>query len=357
MPTAQRRIEPGVIQRLLDQPQRFQFVQAVRLLVQWLRRHGMAQEQVLLHVLRFQNSLSLSFPASQIEALWIEADVTLHSAGALATALRDSRLAHIHITPAFMGFLGSTGVLPNHYTERIAAEQQAQHSDSGRAFFDTFSHRAVALYFQTWQKYRLEQRLDSRGEDGLLPLILAFGGMRSDAGPILEGAHGVGPDAAARYAALFGQRPVAASMLAGVLGDYFRVPVELEQFAGFWDPIPDNRRCRLSTDNSRLGYSAAPGVRAWRHDLRVRVLVGPLGKDDLERFLPRAIGAAAMQRMLALCGVPSMQYEVQLRVRASCIGPCTLGAGLRLGWDTYVIECPSRNDRADLHYLLHPHLS
>jgi type VI secretion system protein ImpH len=151
-------------------------VQAVRLLVQWLRRNGVPQEHALLHVLRFQNSLSLSFPASQIEALWIEADVALHSAGALDAALRDGRLAHIHITPAFMGFLGSTGVLPNHYTERIAAEQQTLRSDSGRAFFDTFSHRVLTLYFQTWQKYRLEQGLDTEGEDGLLPLVLAFGG-------------------------------------------------------------------------------------------------------------------------------------------------------------------------------------
>ena len=355
MPTPQRRLEPGVIQRLLERPQRFQFVQAVRLLVQWLRQHGVPQERALLHLLRFRNSLSLCFPASQIEALSAEADVALHSAAALTAALRDGRLQHIHLTPAFMGFLGNSGAMPNHYTERVAAHQHAQRDDSGRAFFDTFSHRALALYFETWQKYRLEQRLDTQGEDGLLPLVLAFGGMRDDAPP---GAarHGVGQDAAAYYATLFRQRPVAACLLAGVLSDYFGVPIKLEQFVGFWDPIPANRQLRLGTENSRLGHAAMPGVRLWREDLRVRLRIGPLGKADVERFLPRSLGAAALERLLAMCGLPGMQYEVQLVVRADCIRPFTLGAGQRLGWETYALQGPNVTDRADVRYLLHPHL-
>ena len=45
MQTAQRRFEPGVIERLLRQPQRFEFVQAVRVLQQWLARNGVPPER------------------------------------------------------------------------------------------------------------------------------------------------------------------------------------------------------------------------------------------------------------------------------------------------------------------------
>lgn len=35
MQTAQRRIDPGVVEQLLDEPHRFEFFQAVRILEKW----------------------------------------------------------------------------------------------------------------------------------------------------------------------------------------------------------------------------------------------------------------------------------------------------------------------------------
>ena len=68
MQTAQRRIDPGVAQQLLAEPHRFEFFQAVRLLEQVFERQGVKSGQAIPMRLRFRNSLSLGFPATELSA-------------------------------------------------------------------------------------------------------------------------------------------------------------------------------------------------------------------------------------------------------------------------------------------------
>ncbi|HEX7639277.1 MAG TPA: type VI secretion system baseplate subunit TssG, partial [Burkholderiaceae bacterium] len=65
LPPARRPPDASAVDRLLAEPQRFEFHQAVRLLQGWLRRLP-AQERP---VVRFRNTLSLSFPPSEIASL------------------------------------------------------------------------------------------------------------------------------------------------------------------------------------------------------------------------------------------------------------------------------------------------
>ena len=69
MRSAQWRPEPGVIGSLFEEPERVEFFQAIRLLLRWLARQGIAPEQALGGVIRFRNSLGLGFPSSDIEAI------------------------------------------------------------------------------------------------------------------------------------------------------------------------------------------------------------------------------------------------------------------------------------------------
>ena len=66
MQTKKRTAESGVVQHLLAEPYLYQFVQAVRILLCWLRQQNVSHAQAFGQVLRFKNSLSLSFPASEI---------------------------------------------------------------------------------------------------------------------------------------------------------------------------------------------------------------------------------------------------------------------------------------------------
>ena len=131
MQTQERQPESGVIHHLFDDPARYQFKQALRMLLLWLRSKGLSYEDAFKHVLRFQNSVSLGFPASEIEAL--KADFVSELAHPGAPASMPSDVAtRIFMTPAFIGLLGGSGTLPLHYSERIATQQLHEKDESAR---------------------------------------------------------------------------------------------------------------------------------------------------------------------------------------------------------------------------------
>lgn len=362
MRTTQGKLESSVIQRLIDEPHRFKFVQALRMVLLLLRKSGVPYDKAFTHVLRFQNSLRLSFPASELEALRAGGDVEARTDTMLRLALQQDEQMQICITPAFIGFLGTCGVLPYHYSERMANMLQQDKDAGARAFVDMFSNRIVGLFFQAWEKYRLEQRLDTKGEDALLPIMLALSGVTDDVFAAPDRSRnmgGVTDHVAAYYAALFRTRPVSAHTIKNVLSEYFGVPIRVEEFVGSWDPIPKDKRSTLGGPNPKLGYGAVLGTRLWRRDRRVRLHIGPLDKPDLERFLPRGDAAAALEKMLELFGVGNLEFEVRLILGPSCIQPLTLTsrnrpAMRRLGWDTFLSSSTGQVSRPEVRYMLHP---
>ena len=347
MPAPQRRPVPGVIARLEAAPYRFQFMQAVRLLLIWLRREGVRPEQALRHILRFRNSLSLSFPPSEIESLSLKlTDDASPKPGTVTT---------IQMTPAFMGLLGANGTLPLHYTEWIAACEHTERDESIRACLDLFSDRSIGLFFRAWIKYRPEHAIDVYGEDPYRPLVLSLGARHAKAPNPENGKDRPHADVMAFYVGLLRQRPMSAAALGCILPDYFGVPIAIEQLVGGWDDIAGSRQCRMGGENATLGRSGALGVRAWRHDLGVTLHIGPLGKADFERFLPGAAGTHALEAMLALVGIPGLRYVAHVTLRPEDVAPLDLvgGAkpGKRIGWDA---RLGVSSKTADVRYLLRP---
>lgn len=351
MPATQRRFEPGVIQRLLDAPYRFQFQQAVRLLELWLRQHGVEHELPLLDYVRFQNSLAVCFPASQIEALTASGPTPITTEADLLAALLNKSLENITITPAFMGLLGGSGALPIHYSERVSANLALNKDEGPRAFFDLLSNRPVALFYQAWNKHRIESLQKPDGSDGFLPLLLMLSGS-TPAEPERRDADGITNEVRAHYAAIFRHRPVSAAIIAGVLSEYFEVPIAVEQCTGCWDVLHPDEYPRLGSANMILGQGAMIGTRSWRRDLRARLRIGPLCKADFDDFLPGASGARALKKMMAMFAVPIVKFEVQLVLRAQDVPRLRLGGGMRLGWDTFLLTKPEAADRDDVKYEL-----
>ena len=359
MQTTERLAEASVIERLLAEPQRFQFAQAVRLLLRWLRRSGVKDEQA---VLQFRNSLALTFPASEIEALQAEPG-SFDSAGRLLDALRAGDPARITLTPAFLGVLGMHGGLPHTMTERFAAAQRWGDDDSGRAFVDIFTQRMTALFFEAIGKFRLEQTIDSEGTDTRLPLLLALAGICNE---LTRGTQrksgGIPEEVKAYYAGLLRTRPVSATALAQVLSDYFAVPVSLEPFVGNWDYVPENKRARLGSRTSagaKLGHGAMLGDRLWRRDLQATIHIGPVGREDFERFLPGTAGAAALQDMLALFGLPALTFDVRLHLKPAAARRVMLTTrkpeqASRLGWDAHLGGAADKVARTETGYMLKP---
>ncbi len=321
-----------LIARLLAQPQRFDFVQAVRLLLLALGERGIPERRALARHLRFANSLALAFPPSQIEAAALDAD-------------------GYRLTPSFMGLLGAHGALPLHVTERLLAlPQDGQDAQAARAFLDMFSTRMLALWYRAWQKYRVEHRV-AAPRDAFLPLLLALAGVPG--GGVF--AHDGVPDTAlAAFAGLLRRRPVSGAVLGRVLSSHFGVAVRVQEGIGHWDPLAPGEQAVVGT-NALLGRRALLGERSWRPDLRVRVRLGPLDRARYEHFLPGAPGARALRTLLRLFAVPTLAYDVVLVLRQADLGPAQLDAsGRRLGLDSYLLSAPAAADRADLCYELRP---
>jgi len=333
----------GLIARLLAEPQRFEFFQAVRLLLLWLGEQGVPPRRALERHLRFRNSLALAFPAGQVEAIAPE-------------AAADGVAPQFHLTPTFMGLLGAHGALPSHFTERIAAwessQPDAELAEAPRAFLDIFTTRMLALFYGAWRKYRIEHSVSvADGSDAFLPLLLALAGFPRGA-PHEE----VRDVTLARYAGVLRQRPASGVVLARVLSHHFGVRVALQEGIGHWDALAPGEQSVLGGRGAIvLGQAAVLGERCWRPDLRVRVRIGPLSRAQFERFLPNAAGARALRTLLGLFAAPTLSYEVVLVLARTELRPVRLAGGpQRLGRDSFLITAPARQDRADMVYEMRP---
>lgn len=381
-----RRIDPGVAQQLLAAPHRFGFFQAMRVLERLFVRQGLKPADAVPARVRFRNSMSLAFPASEIEsaAAFANDGVALDRDVAVAHAITMEELGEVHLTPAFMGLLGLHGALPLHYTETLAERETYQRDRAARAFLDVFTTRAVALHYAGWKKHRpaLQYEIDSR--ERFLPLVLALAGLGTPAlrRRLCDGEGDIHDQALAHHAGLLGQRPVSLVTLQRVLADYFAVPLRVEPFVGAWYGVPDEQRTRLGVGNARLGASALAGGRVWQRDLRMRLWVGPLGRDRFDEFLPGGRAAKALSKWLALLTGSTLEYEVRLGLKADHVrgvsmqaasvraaptdgvfvdgGTATTSAmaqpsaaGARLGWDSYLCSRQATAARHDTTYFIH----
>ncbi|ACR27593.1 type VI secretion system baseplate subunit TssG [Burkholderia glumae] len=362
MPTAKRRIDPGVVGQFLDEPYRFEFFQAVRLLETWFARRdpekpdALRPGEIVERRLAFRNSLSLGFPPSEIEeAQSFDAAGEHVAEEARAAAIGSEAIDRVSIMPAFFGLLGGQGALPHHYTEQVVAREHLKRDHAARAFFDVFSNRATALFYSAWKKYRLPLHYELDRDERYLPLLLALAGVshRGARRAMQEGTGAVIDEAIAGYALAARHRPVSAAYLQRTLSDYFQVTIGVEQFVGKWYDVPPDQLSVLGEINATLGATALVGERVWQRDMRARLVVGPLSKRDYEAFLPGGDCAVALERMLTLVAGVTLEYEVRLVLKRAEVGPTILNNGGRLGWDAFLCTQEARHDRADARYELH----
>lgn len=335
MPAPQWPADAGVVALLSEAPYRFGFFQTVRLLERWLCRQGASADSALHDGLRFHHSVALVFPACEIEEVW-----------------HDGVHGRLHLRPSFLGLLGVHGTLPLHYTERLVCQERATGNAGARAFLDALSQRAPVLLYQAWAGSRIECQVDASGRPGFLSLQLALAG----AWPTrLAGSGALPPEALAYHAAALRQRPVSAASMADVVADYFGVPLRIESFVSTWHQRAGNEHSLLNRNNVCLGQGAMLGARCRRRDLRVRLHLGPLTRAQFDDFLPGNSAGLALKSMLSLFGLPSVQYEIRLILRAADVhGSSLAGRGDRaaacLGQAARLLAAEASSDCAAMHY-------
>lgn len=349
MPTTQRRDRARLIDQLLDNPHRFEFFQAVRLLETWLRASDEHGDDLVPDRLRFCNSTSLAFPPSEIESLRRRSQRPGEDA--------DPAKCLIELTPRFIGLLGGSGTLPLVYTELIAAQERQVRNSSIRSFLDLFSHRATALFYTGWKKSRLHFQYARERVNPFTQMALAFVGMeqRSLRNRLQAEAGGVHDDCLAYFSGALQRRVVSPEQLQRVLRGYLSVGVRVEQFVGRWYTLPPEARWGLGSCNGVLGRNAVLADRVWQRDLRVRLHLGPLDFKQFCRFLPQSPGALALRELLRTFVGVALEFEINLQLHACAVTGVVLDsqrpalAGC-LGWNTYLQTLPSVADRCDVVY-------
>lgn len=297
---------------LAQDASQFDFFQAVRLLGLSAPRRGRTRAP-LPATLRFRTPASLSFPPSAL------------------TRYRDNDSGHT-LEVGFMGLTGPSGVLPLCYTE-LLIERRQQHKDHAmHDFLDLFSHRAIALFYGAWRKYRYWIGVEAGEQDGFTRNLLDLGGvglsrLRAQMGEdaVLE------ENLFIYYAGLLSQKPLSATALAALVGGFFGVEASLSQFVGQWIDVPPDEQSRLG--QARLGICAFAGARIWDRQTKLQLRLGPLRQARFNALLPGSSGQQALGALLQFALGHSLAVDVTLVLDRRDIPPPVLDASatVRLG--------------------------
>ena len=322
MARTRRRAVPALIQRLLRQPFRFDFFQAVRLM-EWMQPDrepvgsGMAPGR---EAVRFRSAGSLDFPASDVVEITpprTEGDVP-------------------EMSVSFLGLTGTNGPLPRPFTE-LVVERTARKDRAMRDFLDIFNHRLIALLYRVRKKARVALHAGSPETAEVADRMFALAGLGTLG---LHDRMDVRDRALLRYTALLAQRPRSMHGLERILTDYFSVPVAGKPFIGQWLTLEPDQRTSIGRSgmNAVLGESAVLGERVWDQQGKFELVLGPLKLRDFVAFLP------GEDRLPKLCSLtrfyvgPGLDFDVRLLLSEDEVPGTRLGArpGPRLGWTAWL---------------------
>lgn len=348
---------PRVLERLLDEPYRFEFFQAVRLLERWFTEHGGVQPRhALPHHIGFRTTLTTTFPPSELEqALSFDgqgeqlADKTVR-----AIAMMDGEISRVDITPAFFGLLGSQGALPLRYTEQLVTAQQSHPDRASQRFFDIFSNRSTALFYAAWKKYRLPLHYELDCNERYRPILKALAGVADDSSDaaLREEPGALVDDAVAGHSAAVRHRAVSAVYLQRTLYDYFGIPIRIEQFIGHKYAVPPEEQSSTGIANMSLSSTAMLGEHVWLRHVRARLVLGPLSASQYEDFLPNAPSTSELIRLLHLLVGMTLEFELQPVLKSEEVKPVQLGSNGRVGYDAFLVTRSSQVDRSEMRYTL-----
>jgi type VI secretion system protein ImpH len=335
----------GAIEALLRRvPYEFEFFQAVRLMERVFPNRAPVGRFVSpgREVVRFAAHASFPFPASQIQRIdW-------PSGGAADKDLPPGGAPRLVIN--FMGLAGPSGVLPLYYTELIV-ERIRQKDRAMLGFLDIFNHRMVSLFYQAWEKYRFTIAYERGERDRFSHHLMDLIGIGTKR---LENRLAVRDDSLLFYAGMLSLHSRSAAVLERIMGDYFEVPVEVEQFVGAWQRLGESDLCRFDRGLSvseQLGGGAIVGDEIWNQQSGVRIKLGPLGLSQYLDFLPSGTAYEPLRSLAKFASRDEIDFEIQLILKKEEVPGCELGledaVAPRLGWTSWAKTRPLQRDASD----------
>jgi len=319
-------------QVLQDEPYRFEFFQAVRLLerIRPERRPVGGSAMPNQEVVRFRSRIALDFPASEIHEFITSVDEKT-----------DEERSDMVVN--FMGMVGVSGVLPQPYTDLVL--DRIRHRDTAMwSFLDIFTHRAVSMFYRAWRKYRFPVGYE-RGNDEFTGYLFDLAGLGTKG---LRGRMDLPDESLLPYVGLIAQQPHSCNALENVLSDYFGVTVKAKQFYGQWIELDPEDYTKLGKRNSKLGESTVAGTRVWEQQSKFRVRAGPMDFEKFRAFLPNGSAYGPLRSIVKFMTGLEFDFDMQLLLQKQQVpGSILTTRAMRkpmLGWTTFLKTMPFAAD-------------
>jgi type VI secretion system protein ImpH len=314
---------PSLKDQLFEHTERFDFVQAVRVLARLYPERATVggDADPSDEVVRFVSDLSSAFPRSEVQG---------------------ARPADDHgpprLTVNFMGVATpqSFGSLPRRFAEEIR-QLVRDRQPALRDFLDLFNHRLISLFLRARERHHPLVDYE-RGAQGTFARALAA--VLGVATPGLTSRLALDDHALFARAGLLSLRPMPAVALESLVSSVFGVPAEIQPFRAATHCIEADDRNRLGLANSRLGEDLFLGEEIVLVESRFRARVGPLDLSAYEALLPDRAGHQKLADLLRFATRGELDFDVQLVLAAAETPVVRLGAGEaargRLGWSSWL---------------------
>jgi len=308
---------------LTENPARYQFLQAVRLLQQAdFFMHSDSQAKAMevaqyappsKEFIRFLTNQNLSFAAAEVSAIKSPAQQTVKD-----------QLMQWQMTVAFMGLTGTTGTLPYHYSEAIL-QQLKNKNFSFKDFLELFNHRIISLFYRASTKYRLPIQYEKshlgvlkNPRDDFTQSLLSICGLGTK---YLTNRLLTNDEALLRYSGLFSQSVRTASGLVRMLNEHFGYKVTLDQFKGQWQQLLPDLTSRLTSRqyprgcNVQLGKDAKLGSKGWFMQGKIIINIGPVNLEQFNTLAPGSRKLAALKELVRLYVGIEQDFEINITLR------------------------------------------
>ncbi len=334
MASPNRQSAPSVKDILLNEPYRFEFHQAVKLL-----------EYLYPDAVPFGETTKIDEEVVSVKSR-VFLDSMASDIYSLENALLDPPIPHTHPTlnVNFMGIAGIQGPLPYPYTEMII-QRLRQEDPSLKDFLDIFNHRLISILHRIRKQYLISLNTKSPEKTDIATGLNAFLGIGQKT---LKDRLHVPDRSLLNYAGLYWTHPHSAGGLESILKSYFKIPLRIEKCVGKWRLIQKEQRTYIGRNGQWqvLGQGAALGKRAWDQQGHFRIHLGPLTTNQLDFFLPFGTGFERLNDLTKLYAPPPLDFSICYLPQNP--PPTILGQKSYLGWRSWLGQSLETEDNVKI---------
>ncbi len=322
MASPQRKSRPSIGEYLFEEPYKFDFHQALKIL-DALNPKGVPVGEGVLperESVQLRSRVFLGSSPSQLQQL-----------------LPGHRLDPPKLEVNFMGIAGESGPLPAVYAEMLL-ERKAKKDHAMDDFLQIFNHRLLSMVARNGRKHWPALHNGRIEDNPFADTLLSLSGMfflKDSPLKTIENRSFL------PYTGMLWDQRCSARSLQDMIRNFLQVPAAVKSFIGKWHHIPGNAQTRIHSvyekgQNHRLGETATLGDRYW--DQAAEILV-ELDLEKFERWESLLPGQIAWSRVMTLIrsAVPSqIQVQVKLTLSQKQFKPTRLDQQSPLGWGSFL---------------------